>query len=528
MGRLRYIRQLSMCSHVYPGATHTRFFHSIGTAYLSYSLVKSIRERQPELNITDIDVVCVTLAGLLHDLGHPCFSHMFETFVRRIGPIKSGLSAEEQMRYKKWNHEEASIALVRLVWADLSEYLKSLGLTRRDLEFVCALIDPPKAKLHKAMDEHRLQDVWDNLLPSRPIEKGWMYEIVSNWRSGIDTDKFDYFRRDAKHLGICKEFDHWRYISSVRVIFDDRHGVWTLSPPDKDQDLLREDMLELRRSLHKKAYQHKTTQKLEQHMIDILLHMEHAGLTVRGAGGKALSLSEAAVNLDTDAYVQLTDNFIEARLFEYQVPESPLRAAYDEYDRRIIRRHMFRLLADFNVPSDVDFSVYSADEIISRTLKTYRELHEQKQMRRLIELPESELLEGPEALDPKLFRCHVAEFHMGMRRQNPLQLVLFHSSKNPQKSDFLQTSEVMNALTQKVFLFFDGGREAHDGQLMRQLMQSFWHWAKDVPTRTAVESAAPGSPSARPAMQPARLEHTPQKKRRRLQMQSSCPDAYPP
>merc|ERR1712048_165969 len=102
-------------------------------------------------------------------------------------------------------------------------------------------------------------------------------------------------------------FDHWRYIYSVRVIFDDRYGVWTLSPPDKDRDLLREDMLELRRSLHRKAYQHKTTQKLEQHMVDILELMERAGLKVIGSDGRPRSLVQAAVDFDAAAYVQLTD-----------------------------------------------------------------------------------------------------------------------------------------------------------------------------------------------------------------------------
>merc|ERR1719463_688101 len=49
--RLRHIRQLSMASHVFPGATHTRFVHSIGTAYLSYELFRRIQRRQPELQI---------------------------------------------------------------------------------------------------------------------------------------------------------------------------------------------------------------------------------------------------------------------------------------------------------------------------------------------------------------------------------------------------------------------------------------------------------------------------------------------
>lgn len=77
--RMRHIKQLGVCAQVFPGATHNRYFHSIGTAYLAFTFIQSLRHQQPELGITDRDEVCVTLAGLCHDLGHPAFSHMFES-----------------------------------------------------------------------------------------------------------------------------------------------------------------------------------------------------------------------------------------------------------------------------------------------------------------------------------------------------------------------------------------------------------------------------------------------------------------
>uniref|UniRef100_A0A3Q3GDI9 HD/PDEase domain-containing protein n=1 Tax=Labrus bergylta TaxID=56723 RepID=A0A3Q3GDI9_9LABR len=67
--RLRFIKQLGGVYFVYPGASHNRFEHSIGVGYLAGKLAEALRSRQPELNITERDVLCVQIAGLCHDLG---------------------------------------------------------------------------------------------------------------------------------------------------------------------------------------------------------------------------------------------------------------------------------------------------------------------------------------------------------------------------------------------------------------------------------------------------------------------------
>ena len=56
----------------------------------------------------------------------------------------------------------------------------------------------------------------------RPHTHAFLYEIVSNWRSGADVDKFDYFTRDAFYLGLKSSFDARRYIQSLRVLRDKR------------------------------------------------------------------------------------------------------------------------------------------------------------------------------------------------------------------------------------------------------------------------------------------------------------------
>lgn len=77
--RLRDIRQLGIgCSHVFPGATHTRYEHCLGTGYLASKMVHTLNTFLPKGTITEEDIQNVTIAGLVHDIGHATNSHGFE------------------------------------------------------------------------------------------------------------------------------------------------------------------------------------------------------------------------------------------------------------------------------------------------------------------------------------------------------------------------------------------------------------------------------------------------------------------
>lgn len=74
--RLRHISQMGLAQLVYPGARHTRFHHALGVMHLMQEAVKTLRDKG--VDISDDEGLGLSIAGLLHDVGHGPFSHALE------------------------------------------------------------------------------------------------------------------------------------------------------------------------------------------------------------------------------------------------------------------------------------------------------------------------------------------------------------------------------------------------------------------------------------------------------------------
>ena len=72
--RMKSLKQLGTSNNTYMSTNHTRFEHSLGVAWLAEQTLVHLQKQQPRLGITRKDILCVNLAGLLHDLGHGPFS----------------------------------------------------------------------------------------------------------------------------------------------------------------------------------------------------------------------------------------------------------------------------------------------------------------------------------------------------------------------------------------------------------------------------------------------------------------------
>ena len=159
--RLRRIKQLGFSDLVYPGATHTRFMHSLGAFHIARRLLARIRELMPK-DFNQRNAESALAAALLHDIGHGPFSHAFETAAKHLEISHAA------------KHEMMTAALIR--GTEITEVLDKVQ--KGFAEQVARMLEPG-------------------------TEKSDIYSAVVS--SQFDADRLDYMQRDrfstGTHLG---------------------------------------------------------------------------------------------------------------------------------------------------------------------------------------------------------------------------------------------------------------------------------------------------------------------------------------
>lgn len=280
--RLRELHQLGNCRHLFPGATHTRFEHSLGVAHLAMKMLKQIQanhvEEGPALDCTPQDILCVGIAGLCHDLGHGPLSHMFEHFVNACRKSRGELSTKG-----KWRHEDASVQMLEYLIVENRLDFAQFGLEKTDLTFVGQLIQGLEPKADWPFGN------------GRTASKRYLFDIVANKRNGIDVDKLDYFARDSLScLGKLPELHVDRLFNCARVVNCD--GEMQICFEEKVALTLGE-LFQLRVRLHKFVYQHRVVKVMDQMAHDALIAAEGA-FKLTDTKGKSYSISQTVESME--------------------------------------------------------------------------------------------------------------------------------------------------------------------------------------------------------------------------------------
>ncbi|KAF3329007.1 deoxynucleoside triphosphate triphosphohydrolase SAMHD1 isoform X1 [Carex littledalei] len=296
--RLRDLKQLGLTYLVYPGAVHTRFEHSLGVYWLASESVQSLKNYQgAELDIDNFDMQTVKLAGLLHDIGHGPFSHLFEhEFMPRAIPGSN------------WSHEQMSVQMVDYV------------VDEHHID-----IDPSRLKIVKEMI---LASSKEYAMPKSVREKMFLYDIVANGRNGIDVDKFDYISRDCRACGLGCNFEYKRLIDQMRVMGDE------ICYPAKEY-LTVYKLFNTRADLHRTVYTHAKVKAVELMLVDALVKADNY-------------LKISSYPLDPAEYWKLDDTIVKT------IETSHNRQLKESRDilLRLRRRDLYRFCNEYTVPKE--------------------------------------------------------------------------------------------------------------------------------------------------------------------------------
>ena len=203
--RLRYVRQLGWTYLVYPGATHSRFEHALGTHHLSRRTLALLCESEDSVSISEVDQAIVRSAALLHDVGHYPFSHALE----EIGAL---------------HHEDVARPLIT---EGRVASLLSARLGAQAPDRIFALI--------RGRSDSPLQG------------------LISG---SLDLDKIEYLKRDAFMCGVpYGEIDVDRLTNSLVLVDDPDSGRQTLGVQEKALSAL-ESLLFAKYQMYRNVYWH--------------------------------------------------------------------------------------------------------------------------------------------------------------------------------------------------------------------------------------------------------------------------------
>lgn len=302
--RLRNIKQLGFSDLAFPGATHSRYAHSIGAMSVAGRFFDALY-RNSELPLADRQHLRETLrlAVLLHDLGHPPLSHTSE----RILPARATLRLPDWTgpgEQVQATHEDMTLQLI--LNSELAEIIRrsfeDLGITPEHVaSLICGSPSPGTSPFVFAGVDHA------------PL----LRQVVS---SELDADRMDYLLRDSFYTGVnYGRYDHDWITQNVEPVEHDKALYLAIH---HRAVFAFEDFLLSRYHMFLSVYYHYTSVNYETML------------------GRYYDQADGEFRLPSDAesYVQTDDLLL----------QMTLRHSRNPWARRIVERRGYRLIVELN------------------------------------------------------------------------------------------------------------------------------------------------------------------------------------
>ncbi len=217
MQRLRSIKQMGFSDIAFPGATHSRFLHSIGAMHLAGIAFDSIFQHYAFERADQKSILrqVVRLAALLHDIGHAPLSHCTEFAMPSVQALRLPLHRDRADPInRRATHEDYTLKIISD--SSLSEVIRARAKAFTPAH-VAALIDA-----EVPLDDDLFRD-------RGQCFRNVLSQIVS---SELDVDRMDYLRRDSYFAGVgYGGYDQqWIFHHLTFYVDDDNQANLALDP----------------------------------------------------------------------------------------------------------------------------------------------------------------------------------------------------------------------------------------------------------------------------------------------------------
>lgn len=333
--RLRRIKQSSSLHMAFPGASHSRFEHSLGAMHIAgeaaiYIILNSKNNTNSTSIIEILDSIASTddikkqiqitrLAALLHDIGHAPFSHTFEEFVRLVNPRVD------------WKHEYLGLEIIYKKLSPIFNKCSQFNIEPYEvMALLCDLSEDFNIGENIETIIRKVGVSQEHIDKMNKFIKSYWYLNHLIKEDPYNVDRFNYLILDSNRSG-AREYgfiDVEKIIQNLHVLEKDK--IITVSTNAKDAAMR---FFEAYSHMHRSIYLDKVSQGADVHLSYVM----------KESAKEKDSLFNKLSVPDMEIILDLYDDVLIYELTK--VKSEKTKKIVDDY----LNRNIFSLVHEFNL-----------------------------------------------------------------------------------------------------------------------------------------------------------------------------------